>query len=235
MSAVHQIVLHPFITQSLKLYRAIQYSARFLAWYCLRKGYTNETVARLAALKSTLGLSRKLMRIGKPLEHSQAAVKAFDIADPFLKFTTLGRQIGYAGYLVNDMLIWAHTAKVRPFTAPTIAAINQRAARMWLSGIIFSIISSIYKLTALRSREAAARRVGSSEKETERKASLRAIKTQQAAVRYQLVQDSLDALLPAGTLGLHHLDDGVLGIAGTITSLMGLRSQIQKVLGTAAK
>lgn len=47
-----------------------------------------------------------VMRIGKPLEHGQAAVKAFDIPDPFLKFTALGRQIGYAGYLVNDMLIW---------------------------------------------------------------------------------------------------------------------------------
>lgn len=46
------------------------------------------------------------MRVGKPLEHAQAAVKALDIADPFLRITALGRQIGYAGYLVNDMLIW---------------------------------------------------------------------------------------------------------------------------------
>ena len=71
----------------------------------------------------------------------------------------------------------AHTAKVRPFTAPTIAKINQRAARMWLSGILFSIVSSIYKLTALRAREAAMRRVGSSEKEVERKAALRTVQT----------------------------------------------------------
>ena len=46
------------------------------------------------------------MRIGKPLEHLQAAVKGLDISDPVLKITTVGRQIGYAGYLVNDMLIW---------------------------------------------------------------------------------------------------------------------------------
>ncbi|KAK4705211.1 hypothetical protein P7C70_g996, partial [Phenoliferia sp. Uapishka_3] len=173
------------------------------------------------------------MRIGKPLEHGQAAVKAFEIPDPFLKFTALGRQLGYAGYLINDMLIWAHTAKVRPFTAPTIAKINQRAARFWLSGILFSIVSSIYKLTGLSARENQVRRVGASEKEPDRKAALRAVKAQQAAVRYQLVQDCLDALLPAGTLGFHHLDDGMLGIAGTITSLMGLRTQITKVLGTS--
>lgn len=102
---------------------------------CLRKGYSNETVARLNALKSALGLSRKrapplslslprlvprarrltrtpsrtVMRIGKPLEHAQAAVKSLDIQDSVLKLTTVGRQVGYAGYLVHDMLVWVRT------------------------------------------------------------------------------------------------------------------------------
>lgn len=48
------------------------------------------------------------------------------------------------------------------------------------------------------------------------------------------MQDSLDILIPSGTLGYHSLDDGVLGLVGTVTSFMGLRSQIGKVLGTGA-
>jgi len=241
MSAVHQLVLHPAVTSTLKvgsttvgrdkLYRTIQYFSRFLAWYCLRKGYTNETVAKLTALKSTLGLSRKLMRIGKPVEHAQAAIKSLDIGDPVLKFTALGRQLGYAGYLVYDALIWAHTAKVRP-VAPLIATkYNQRAARLWFTGIAFSIASGFYKLRDLNIKETKARRTVVKEKEVERKESLKAVLTQRAAVRYQLIQDLLDILIPAGTLGYHNLDDGIIGIVGTITSLMGLRSQIQKVLG----
>ncbi|GAA5854655.1 hypothetical protein JCM8547_004925 [Rhodosporidiobolus lusitaniae] len=242
MTVVHQLVLHPAVTASLKvgsttvgrdkLYRAIQYFARFLAFYCLRKGYSNETVARLSALKSTLALSRKLMRIGKPLEHLQAAVKGLDISDPVLKLTAVGRQLGYAGYLFNDMLVWLHTAKVRPFTAPTAHTLNQRAAKLWFTGIAFSIVSSVYRLVDLRRREQfAARARGDAEKDSERRAELKAVKTQQAAVRFQLVQDALDILIPAGTLGYHHLDDGVLGLIGTVTSFMGLRSQVQKVLG----
>ncbi|GAA5826149.1 hypothetical protein JCM10212_004816, partial [Sporobolomyces blumeae] len=54
---------------------------------------------------------------------------------------------------------------------------------------------------------------------------------QQASVRTQLVQDCLDILIPAGTLGYHSLDDGVIGLVGTATSLMGLRAQVNKVLG----
>lgn len=244
MTVVHQLVLHPAITASLKvgsttvgrdkLYRAIQYFARFLAFYCLRKGYSKETVARLSALKSTLALSRKLMRIGKPLEHAQAAVKALDVSNPVLKFTALGRQLGYAGYLFNDMLVWAHTAKVRPLAADRYAKIQQRAARLWFTGIAFSIVSSLYKVVGLNAREkAVARPRGDAEKEVERKIELRQIKAQQASVRTQLVQDSLDILLPAGTLGYHNLDDGVLGLVGFVTSIMGLRSQIGKVLGTS--
>lgn len=46
------------------------------------------------------------MRVGKPLEHAQAAVKSLEIQDPVIKFTALGRQLGYAGYLYHDMLVW---------------------------------------------------------------------------------------------------------------------------------
>ncbi|GAA6042555.1 hypothetical protein JCM8097_004664 [Rhodosporidiobolus ruineniae] len=215
-----------------KLYRAVQYFARFLAFYCLRKGYSNETVARLSALKSTLALSRKLMRIGKPVEHLQAAVKGVDIPNPVLKYTAIGRQLGYAGYLFNDMLIWLHTAKVIPLTPVRANTISQRAAKLWFTGIAFSIVSSVYRLVDLRRREQLSRRaLGDAEKEADRKVELKTVRAQQSAVRFQLVQDALDILIPAGTLGYHHLDDGVLGLVGTVTSIMGLRSQMQKVLG----
>lgn len=110
---MHQLVLHPAVSASLKvgatnvgrdkLYRAIQYVARFLAWCessplsagvvssrarlaadtllssppqpfpievlpdALHKGYSNETVAKLTALKSQLALSRKRERHLPPL------------------------------------------------------------------------------------------------------------------------------------------------------------------------
>jgi peroxin-11B len=69
----------------------------------------------------------------------------------------------------------AHTAKVRPFSPPTIQAINQRAAKLWFTGIAFSIASSLYRLVDLNKREQQARRVRSSEKEAERKAELKAL------------------------------------------------------------
>ena len=46
------------------------------------------------------------MRIGKPLEHFQSAVKASDLPDAALRITAIGRQLGYAIYLLNDTAIW---------------------------------------------------------------------------------------------------------------------------------
>lgn len=49
-----------------------------------------------------------VMRLGKPMEHLQAAVKAMAVADPILKITAIARQLGYALYLANDHLVWVY-------------------------------------------------------------------------------------------------------------------------------
>lgn len=147
------------------------------------------------------------MRIGKPLEHAQAAVKALDVSDPVIKFTALGRQLGYAGYLFNDMLVWvrpcslsssvetsqcrgnnkadgfcfphrqAHSTKVRPLAPTQYNTIQRRAAKLWFTGIAFSLVSSVYKLVGLRKRQqVVARPRGDAEKEIERKIEVRNIK-----------------------------------------------------------
>jgi len=113
------------------------------------------------------------MRIGKPLEHLQAAIQTLDVSDPFLRLTALGRQLGYAAYLFNDMLVWLHTARVRPFTGQTIAKINQRAARFWFLGIACSLASGAYKQVGLRSRIERLERRGAVEKDGEGKGELR--------------------------------------------------------------
>jgi peroxin-11B len=48
------------------------------------------------------------MRLFKPVEHLQAALKAANAssAPPVEQFTTIGRQIGYFGYLSFDMIVW---------------------------------------------------------------------------------------------------------------------------------
>lgn len=97
---------------SLQTYRAIQYFARFLAWLLLSRGHKIEA-ARWNALKNHLALGRKLMRVGKPWEHLQSAMRAAQRTDvPAAEtITTMGRQVAYFGYLTNDMFVWVRPAE----------------------------------------------------------------------------------------------------------------------------
>lgn len=49
----------------------------------------------------------QVMRLGKPLEHVQAALRAATSTGPMgEQITTIGRQLGYTGYLAYDTIIW---------------------------------------------------------------------------------------------------------------------------------
>jgi peroxin-11B len=48
------------------------------------------------------------------------------------------------------------------------------------------------------------------------------------AVKLQLVSDLCDISIPATALGWAKFDDGVVGLAGTVSSLLGVYSQWKK-------
>ncbi|KAF9985050.1 Peroxisomal membrane protein PMP27 [Modicella reniformis] len=197
-----------------QVYRTVQYFSRFLAWYVTRQGLSRETVARFNRLKKTLGLSRKLMRIGKPIEHLESAVAARSLKNELLLFCTVGKQLSYAGYLTYDALIFLDGAGAYKFK--NIERYNELANKFWLSGIVFSLFTGLYKTRQILIRREAAARDEKSYAQTELK-----------TLTKQLLQDTLDALIPSSSLGYVDLDDGIVGLIGT--SIMGAQTQWAKV------
>ncbi|KAH7931124.1 peroxisomal biogenesis factor [Leucogyrophana mollusca] len=241
-----QVVLHPYISQSLKyggtnvgrdkLYRTVQYFSRFLAWYLLSRGEKAQA-ARWTALKNHLALGRKLMRLGKPVEHLQAALRAAQSASEMgEQLTTIGRQLAYFGYLSYDAIVWANSVKLITLKPSTSQKVTKISNRFWLSGILFSITSGLLKAGRL-AREA--RKLRASETwgekdlgdEAQREVKQLAIEGLRADARYQLIIDILDIWIPASNLGLVNVNDGVVGLAGMISSVMGLRAQWVAVNG----
>lgn len=51
---------------------------------------------------------------------------------------------------------------------------------------------------------------------------------ERSAARIQLLSDLCDLTVPASAMGVAALDDGLVGIAGTISSLIGVWSQWRK-------
>jgi peroxin-11B len=162
------------------------------------------------------------------LEHLQSALRAAQsTGDLKEQLTTIARQLAYFGYLTYDTVVWANAIKVIALKPETSQKVQKISNRFWLAGILFSITNAVLKTGRLTKETGEIR--GLDEKnigeDNARKSRLRALQTMQAATRHQFIIDILDVWLPAANLGLVNLNDGILGIFGFISSLLGLQTQ----------
>jgi peroxin-11B len=158
------LVYHPTVAHYLKfvatttgrdkLLRTIQYFARFYAWYLLRTNGSPAEIAPWAALKRQFGLVRKVMRAGKNVEHLKAAAVAADAKtmDPVLRYATVGRQLGYAGYLSFDLATLLDALGVKK--SAQAKSLQREAYRFWAMGLLCSLVVQMYSLYRLNQREA---------------------------------------------------------------------------------
>jgi peroxin-11B len=228
------VIYHPSVAHYLKfvattvgrdkLLRTVQYFARFYAWYLLRTNALSAAVLPWDALKKQLGLTRKIMRLGKNVEHLKAASLAADQppgSDPVLRYTAVGRQLGYAGYLTFDAATVLDAAGVRKWSRAKDA--QREAYRFWAMGLAFSVVAQVYTLYRLKQREANIDR-----KDGEGVVESKRITLERAASRLQLLSDCCDLTIPLTALGFAKLDDGLVGIAGTVSSIIGVCAQWKK-------
>jgi len=234
------------ITQSLKFggttlgrdktHRAVQYLARFLTWYLQSKGDKLDA-ARWNALKVHLGTARKLLRLGKPMEHLQAALRAALTSAPAAEqATTIARQLGYFGYLSYDVLVWANTIKFIKLTPENAKRVAKISNRFWLAGILFSIVNGVIKTRRLSQESKSLRNLPEAEEKSvsqaaDRETRLAVVSRSQATTRRQFIIDLLDVWIPAAGLELVQVNEGALGIVGFISSVLGGHSQWVAVHG----
>ncbi|KAJ5506536.1 hypothetical protein LT330_004608 [Penicillium expansum] len=207
-----------------KLLRTIQYFSRFYAWYLYRTNKPQSAIDPYNAVKKQFGTTRKIMRIGKFLEHLKAAAVAFDNknpVDPVLRYLAIGRQLGYAGYLTLDAITVIDVIGIRKLSSAK--QLQKSAYRSWGAGLIFSAVAGIYTLVRLQEKEKTIDR-----KEGEGVVEAKKIEKERSAARIQLLSDVCDLAAPLSAVGIVNLDDGLVGIAGTVSSLIGVWSQWRK-------
>ncbi|EXF79741.1 peroxisomal biogenesis factor 11 [Colletotrichum fioriniae PJ7] len=206
-----------------KILRTLQYFARFYAWYLFRTNGSKAEIAPWDAIKKQFGLTRKIMRIGKNVEHFKAAAVASDAKtmDPVLRYAAVGRQLGYAGYLTFDAATVLDAAGIKKWEGAK--RLQKEAYRFWAIGILFSVVAQTYTLYRLQQREAKV-----DKKEGEGVVEAKRIAIERAAGCLQLISDLCDLTVPTSALAWANFDDGIVGLAGTISSLIGVYTQWKK-------
>ncbi|KAK9365028.1 peroxisomal biogenesis factor 11 [Lipomyces kononenkoae] len=203
-----------------KLMRLVQYFARFYAAYLTRKGGDKTTLAVWRGIMSQFSTARKIMRIGKPLQHLKAAGIAYDnkTADAVLRYTAVGRQLAYSAYLTVDTLLFVHSTKLVTLKNPELA--QRLYYQFWLAGIFFSVSGAVYKHVGLSKREASLAK--QAEKDI---VAIKKVRVEKSANSTQFVLDLLDSSIPIAGLQLVPIDESVVGLAGMVSSLIGAMAQ----------
>ena len=139
-----------------KVLRTIQYFARFYAWYLYRTNNPTSSIQPWATVKTQFGLTRKILRVGKFVEHIRAASELYDASmksgngDKIVQYLQTLRQIGYAGYMFFDnMTVLDAMGAVKYDNAKRL---QLTAYRFWFTGLIASAAAGIYSLYQLRTR-----------------------------------------------------------------------------------
>lgn len=184
------------------------------------------------------------MRIGKFVEHFKAASELYDASgkvransgDQILQCLAVLRQLGYAFYMSFDMLTVLDAAGIKKSAAAK--RLQTRAYKAWLVGLLASTLSGIYSNYMLMQRANAINEKDGDGKVEAKKIekyghqetwkSALTINRQRSAANMQLLSDICDLAVPSSALGYVNLDDGIVGLAGTVSSLIGVHSVWQK-------
>ncbi|SLM34586.1 peroxisomal biogenesis factor 11 [Lasallia pustulata] len=227
------VIYHPTVAHYLrfvattvgrdKLLRTLQYFSRFYAWYLFRTNALPSSIAPFDAIKKQFGLSRKLLRVGKNVEHFKAAAVAADAkgGDAVARYCAVGRQLGYAVYLTMDMGSYLDAAGI--WKSDNAKRLQKEAYKAWFVGLTFNVVAGLYTLYRLRQREQ-----GVDKSDGEGVVESKKLARERTATNLQLISDLCDLTVPGSALEYVNLDDGIVGLAGTVSSLIGLWSQWKK-------
>ncbi|TID20693.1 peroxisomal biogenesis factor 11 [Venturia nashicola] len=227
------LIYHPTVTHYLKfvaltagrdkVLRTLQYFSRFYAWYLYRTNNPAATIAPFESMKKNFGMARKVLRFGKFVEHFKAAAVAMDAKgmDPVLRYAAIGRQLGYAGYLSLDNVAALDVVGIKKFQ--NVKQISRQATKFWMTGLLFNAFAGFYKLYQLNQQSQMVNK-----KEGEGAVEGKRMEKEWNATSLQLFSDLCDLVMPTTSLGFWDLDDGIVGLAGTTSSLLGVYSVWKK-------
>lgn len=128
-----------------KVMRLLQYYACFRIWHLTENRGSTQQKQVWNMVMRQLALTRKMLRVGKSVEHIQIAVNMIATAKQqgdFLSCVALLRQLLSATYLSLDSITVLDSLGVRPWKAAP--RIQSEASRVWVSLVLCGLIKQLY-------------------------------------------------------------------------------------------
>lgn len=210
-----------------KVYRFVAYFSKFVVQTMKDNGISPDWASRIAKGASSIGTTRKLLRFFRAVEYTNEFLKGFSLKDDFERYATLFKSASLGVWMGADHIQWLNKAGY--LKLESTKSIDELHSKAWFWGLLAGVLICLYKLRKVlenykQTKEllsiAQSSQNGEQVKETNKKlVSLDAERNKQIQ---GIVKNGVDLVIPCARLGWLPVSDGTVGLAGTVTSVIGI-------------
>ncbi|KAL8602209.1 hypothetical protein ACOMHN_022722 [Nucella lapillus] len=230
-----------------KLFRLVQYCSKFLWWHLQKANLAEDSVWKLQQLSNALSTCRKFLRVGKSIDFVYSALQSLHISDNVLRWTITISKLNQALYLLFDHIVLAGRIGIAKVDKDKW---NQLSAKFWLVTLVLGITRDLYDMSCIISQELRSRSAeltklqhrlsGNIPENNLRRKTRRPVPSKCQVVRQCLAENTplvldfgknlSDLVLPLEALGHLQASPGVQGLAGVVSSVIGIVTTWQPIL-----
>ncbi|CAG0900239.1 unnamed protein product [Darwinula stevensoni] len=172
------------------------------------------------------------LRLGSNVESMKGIPKTLDIKDPVMRVLSFVAQISQAGYLSADHMAWlGQVGLVRVNTSRC----NRFISRCWLVLLLANIGKSLYELYGLYQLWAMPPKQRWISPGTDFLAFIQYVTNHHRTLVVDLLRNAFDLPLPLSSLGKLDMSPSMVGLFGTISSLLGLNAFLANRIQSSTK
>lgn len=192
-----------------KLCRLVAYGSKIPIHLLKSIDGDKDTIDRLQKGASAVGTGRKFMRLFRALQFLQDLLQSLGTGDLIERAISSIKSASLTIWMLVDHHQWmAKAGYLRP-SKELQERLSKLHSQAWAVGLFLGVLGSTYKLLKL-----------SNESRTDKIASDLKVKRNKAV--QGLAKNGIDLFIPLARLGILSLNDGLVGLAGTVTSVIGI-------------
>lgn len=128
-----------------KLYRLLCYSSK-IPIYLLDPIKNADLASRLKSGASSVGLSRKLLRLFRSIQFFQDFLKSFEVQDSIERVIASTKSAAFTVWMLVDHAQWMQKVGYIKQDPQTIARLTEIHSKAWFFGLLLGALQASYKL-----------------------------------------------------------------------------------------
>ncbi|XP_066925699.1 peroxisomal membrane protein 11B-like [Clytia hemisphaerica] len=183
-----------------KVYRLLQYCSKLVGHHISDPNL----LVKLKQFEGILSTSRKTFRLFKTVDMLFGATQAYLIHDPVLRSLLMLSKLSQAIYFLYDLLSWSVKAGLVKADAQKL---SHRSSQFWAMALLSMLLRDLYEI------KMAQRNSGSN---------IEQVLEKNPPLVLDLVKNGGDMILALNMLNKITVSKGTVGLAGVVSSLVGL-------------